>query len=72
MKRHPAARMLAAAGPTVSPRESNRALGISDGLGYGLIARGEYPAKVLRLGRRYRVVTADLRRVLGITDEPAA
>ncbi|MEU6405459.1 hypothetical protein [Streptomyces sp. NPDC046985] len=45
---------------------SNRALMIGRSTGYGLAKRGEYPVKVLRLGNAYRVVTADLLRLLGL------
>ncbi|NBE51177.1 hypothetical protein [Streptomyces boluensis] len=45
---------------------SNRALMIGRSTGYGLAKQGEYPVKVLRLGNAYRVVTADLLRLLGL------
>ncbi|MFJ7631213.1 hypothetical protein ACIQZN_32570 [Streptomyces sp. NPDC097595] len=32
----------------------------------GLAKQGEYPVKVLRLGNAYRVVTADLLKLLGL------
>ncbi|MCI0383631.1 hypothetical protein [Streptomyces sp. CNQ085] len=44
----------------------NRALGLGRSKGYELAKRGQYPCKVLRLGRRYRVVTADLLSLLGL------
>ncbi len=40
------------------------ALGIGRTKAYQLVRAGEWPTKVLRLGSRYRVVTADLRRLL--------
>jgi hypothetical protein len=43
---------------------SNRALMIGRSTGYGLAKKGEYPVKVLRLGNSYRVVTADLLKLL--------
>ncbi|MFJ1649258.1 hypothetical protein [Streptomyces sp. NPDC088258] len=43
---------------------SNRALMIGRSTGYGLAKQGEYPVKVLRLGNAYRVVTADLLKLL--------
>jgi hypothetical protein len=55
------------AGPTVDLPLSNRALGISKGHGYALAKRGEYPVRLLKLGGSYRVVTADLRELLGIS-----
>ncbi|MBN3928721.1 hypothetical protein IQ279_03525 [Streptomyces verrucosisporus] len=44
----------------------NRALGLGRSKGYELAKRGQYPCKVLRLGRTYRVVTADLLSLLGL------
>ncbi|TDV40105.1 helix-turn-helix domain-containing protein [Actinophytocola oryzae] len=64
-----AAEILADAGPTVSIPEAATVLGISRGHGYALAGRGELEAvgvRVLRLGARWRVPTADLRRVLGV------
>nr|WP_328917861.1 hypothetical protein [Streptomyces sp. NBC_00223] len=45
---------------------ANRALRIGRSTGYGLAKQGEYPVKVLKLGNAYRVVTADLLRLLGL------
>ncbi len=45
---------------------ANRALAIGRSTGYDLAKRGEYPVKVLRLGNAYRVVTAELYRLLGV------
>ncbi|QHV86592.1 hypothetical protein [Streptomyces sp. 604F] len=44
----------------------NRALGLGRSKGYELAKRVEYPCKVLRLGKAYRVVTADLLNLLGL------
>ncbi|TXS31149.1 hypothetical protein EAO71_20530 [Streptomyces sp. ms191] len=44
----------------------NRALGLGRSKGYELAKQGEYPCKVLRLGKAYRVVTADLLNLLGL------
>ncbi|UQA91538.1 hypothetical protein [Streptomyces halobius] len=44
----------------------NRALGLGRSKGYALAKRGQYPCKVLRLGKAYRVVTADLLELLGL------
>ncbi|MEI5008620.1 hypothetical protein RB196_16040 [Streptomyces sp. PmtA] len=53
--------------PASIPLEvGNRALRIGRTTGYALARRGEYPCKVLRLGNCYRVVTADLLRVLDV------
>lgn len=48
---------------------ANKVLAIGRSTGYGLAKRGEYPVKVLRLGASYRVVTADLLRLLGLGRE---
>lgn len=48
---------------------ANRALTIGRSTGYQLAKKGEYPVKVLRLGNAYRVVTAELHRLLGIVTE---
>lgn len=45
---------------------ANRALLIGRSTGYGLAKQGGYPVKVLRLGNAYRVVTADLLKLLGL------
>jgi len=45
---------------------ANRALGFGRTKGYELAQRGQYPCRLLRHGRRYRVVKADLLNVLGI------
>ena len=58
---------LAAAGHTVElwPTAA-QALGVGRSKAYALVRQGEWPTRVLRLGSRYRVPTAELRRVLGI------
>ena len=53
---------------TVSLTEANRAFGISKSHGYDLAARNAYPAKVLRVGGRIRVLTASLVKVLSAED----
>lgn len=45
-------------------------LGIGRTTAYELARRGEFPVRVLRVGHRFRVVTADLRELLG-AGEPA-
>jgi len=52
--------------PAIDLPTASSALGISKNFGYELAQRGEFPCRVLRLGNRYRVLTADLRRVLGV------
>ncbi|WFB08208.1 hypothetical protein LRS74_14960 [Streptomyces sp. LX-29] len=44
----------------------NRALGLGRSKGYALAKQGQYPCRVLRLGKAYRVVTADLLSLLGL------
>lgn len=51
---------------------SNSVLGMSRNTGYGLAAKGEYPVKVLRIGRKYVVPVAGLLEALGLNDEEAA
>lgn len=54
---------------------SNRAIGVGRTQGYDLAKSGNYPCRVLRVGSRYRVMKADLERVLGLErddQEPAA
>ncbi|MFB7614251.1 hypothetical protein [Kitasatospora sp. NPDC056181] len=50
---------------------ANRAIGLGRSKGYELGRRDAYPCRVLRLGKKYRVITADLLRLLGI-EEPDA
>ncbi|GAA1094676.1 hypothetical protein GCM10009663_42610 [Kitasatospora arboriphila] len=45
---------------------ANRAIGLGRSKGYELARRDAYPCRVLRLGKKYRVITADLLRLLGI------
>lgn len=45
---------------------ANAALGLGRSKGYALAKRDEYPVRVLRLGNEYRVVTAELRDLLGV------
>ncbi|GAA2407332.1 hypothetical protein GCM10010420_39270 [Streptomyces glaucosporus] len=59
--------------PASAPLEiGNKAFGIGRTTGYALVKRGEYPCKVLRLGNAYRVITADLLRVLGVEPDTEA
>lgn len=48
---------------------AGRALGIGRTLAYQLARTDQFPCEVVRAGRAFRVVTADLRRVLHV---PAA
>ena len=49
---------------TVDIAAAARALGVSRSHAYALVDRGEFPARVLSVGRRLRVVTASLIAVL--------
>lgn len=48
---------------------AGRALGLGRTTAYALTKSGEFPCAVIRAGRSYRVITADLLRVLHITPE---
>ena len=53
--------------PTVDLVTAARALGCGRTLAYDLARRGQFPCRVLRLGNRYLVPTAELLRTLGIS-----
>ncbi len=55
--------------PTVDLMTAARALGIGRTKAYELARRGEFPCRIIRIGDLYRVVTADLTRLLGSTDD---
>ena len=55
--------------PTIGVATAARALGCSRGFVYGLVRRGEFPCRILRLGNKYLVPTADLLRVLGVSED---
>ncbi|WP_405961332.1 helix-turn-helix domain-containing protein [Streptomyces sp. NBC_00024] len=52
--------------PTTDVETAGKALGIGRTKAYELVRAGKFPCKVIPAGRTYRVVTADLLRVLGI------
>jgi len=52
----------------VSLDTANRAIGLGRSKGYSLARLDAYPCRVLRLGKSYRVITADLLRLLDIDD----
>jgi excisionase family DNA binding protein len=54
--------------PTIGVATAARALGCSRGFVYGLLRRGEFPCRILRLGNKYLVPTAELLRVLGMSE----
>ncbi len=49
---------------TVDIAAAARALGVSRSHAYALVERGEFPATVLSVGRRFRVITASLIAIL--------
>lgn len=53
---------------TVDLDTGNRAFGIGRSLGYKLAREGRYPCRIIRAGSSYRVVTSDLRSVLGVSE----
>jgi hypothetical protein len=57
---------LAESTPTTDIPTASAALGMGANLGYHLASTGEFPVRVLRLGRKLRVPTADLLVALGI------
>lgn len=61
---HPALAELTS--PTTDLASAAAVLGIGRSTAYSLAAAGDFPCKVIRIGSRYRVVTADLHRLLAI------
>jgi excisionase family DNA binding protein len=57
--------------PSVDLVTAGRALGIGRTKVYELARAGELPITVLHLGSSYRVVTADLLRLLGVSPDEA-
>lgn len=53
--------------PTTDVETAGALLGISRSTSYGLAQRGQFPCKVIRVGRQYRVVVSSLREVLGVS-----
>jgi len=54
---------------TVNVPRAGLAFGLSRSHAYELASRGEFPARVIKVGGRYRVVTASIIRALS-EDEP--
>ncbi|MEU1421504.1 DNA-binding protein [Kitasatospora sp. NPDC005751] len=50
--------------PTTDVETASAALGLGRTTGYALAKANQFPCQVIRAGRCYRVVTADLLRVL--------
>lgn len=53
---------------TVDLLTAGRALGISRTKTYELARAGQFPVRLLPLGKRYRVAQADLLRALGLAE----
>ncbi|MEU8800786.1 helix-turn-helix domain-containing protein [Spirillospora sp. NPDC048819] len=57
--------------PTTTTIETAaRALGLGRTRAYQLARENRFPCKVIRIGTTYRVVTADLRRLISSNDGP--
>lgn len=52
--------------PTIDVVTAGKALGLGRTKSYELAKSGEFPCRVLALGRTYRVPTAELLRLLGV------
>jgi excisionase family DNA binding protein len=55
--------------PLLDLLDAAQPLGISRTTAYTLAQRGDFPVPVLRIGRLYKVRTADLRRYLGLDSD---
>ena len=60
---------LAALPTTTTIETAARALGLGRTRAYQLARENRFPCKVIRIGTTYRVVTADLRRLMASNDE---
>jgi predicted DNA-binding transcriptional regulator AlpA len=52
--------------PTIDVETGGKAFGLGRTTSYRLVRQGQFPCKVVRAGGGWRVVTADLRRVLDL------
>lgn len=50
---------------TVDVERGRRPFGLSRSTAYDLVKKGRFPARVIKVGGRYRVVTASIIAVLG-------
>ena len=55
-----------ALGVSCDLRTAAKALGVSKSTAYALAQKGEFPVRVVKIGSRYVVPTADLRALLGM------
>lgn len=58
--------------PTVDIPTAARLIGISRSYAYELAGTGEFPAKVIKVGTRFRVVSASLIALLEAGEQAAA
>lgn len=56
---------------TVDLMTAALALGLGRTKAYDLARHGQFPCRVIRIGETYRVPTAGLLELLGVTAEPA-
>ncbi|TYB41010.1 helix-turn-helix domain-containing protein [Actinomadura chibensis] len=56
---------------TIDLVTAGRVFGVGRTKAYQLARTGEFPCRVLRVGQSYRVSTADLLAVLGLTPHPS-
>lgn len=54
---------------TVDVETAGRAFGVGRTVAYRMVRDGEFPVPVLRVGNKYRVSTAELWRMLGVSPE---
>lgn len=55
--------------PAIKLPDANKLLNLGRSQGYHLAKTDQYPVKVLRVGKGYRVVTAELLKLLGLDDK---
>jgi len=67
LTRHWSADEVAALPVVIDLVTAARALGMGRTSAYEAARRGDFPVPVMRVGRRYRVVTAHLHALLGVT-----
>ncbi|MEU6944262.1 helix-turn-helix domain-containing protein [Streptomyces sp. NPDC046316] len=53
----------------VDVETAGKAFGLGRTTAYALVKAGDFPCLVIKAGRSYRVITADLLRVLHVTPE---
>lgn len=58
--------------PAIDIRTAARQINIGEAKGYRMAKDGTFPIPVLRIGGRWRVVTEDLLKLLGIEREASA